>query len=158
MSQNYDAFLWIIPTKSNPNTEIYDGTKILWNYPFDISHTMNSFQNIPSFCFPDLEIMKLEKPRYLTNEYFIFTLTNDNGVRIYGICLRTLDGGVRQQYGANRRPRNCLCFITKNPYFAMFKFALNEVPTSPLLPLPTLDSLLYSLLSLLSSLFFSLIS
>jgi hypothetical protein len=131
MSQNYDAFLWIAPTKSNPDGEIYDGTKILWHYPPNISTTLSSFQNIPAFCFPDLEIMKLEKPRYFTNEYFIFTLTNDNGIRIFGICLRTLDGGIGQQYGANRRPRNCLCFITKNPYFAMFKFALNEVSPPP---------------------------
>jgi hypothetical protein len=127
MNENYDAFLWIVPTKSNPNGEIFDGTKILWHYPPDISNTLKTYQNIPSFCFPDLEIMKLEKPRSVKNEHFIFTLTTDSGVRIFGICLRTLDGGIGQRYGSNRRPRHCLCFITQNPFFTMFKYALQEV-------------------------------
>ena len=127
MSQNYDAFLWIRPTKTNPTSEKYDGTEILWNYPDNISPILNVFQNITSFCFPDIEVVKLEKAQQTKSEHFTFTLTNDSGIRIFGICMRSLDGGIGQKYGANRRPKNCLCIITRNPYFAMFKSVLQQV-------------------------------
>ena len=41
--------------------------------------------------------------------------------------MRTLDGGIGQKYGVNRRPKHCLCIITRNPYFAMFKSVLQQV-------------------------------
>lgn len=127
MNQNFDAFLWIKPIKSSSNEIKFNSTEILWSFPEDITSLLKVFQNIPSFCFPDIEVAKLEKPQQTKSEYFIFTLTNDNGIRIFGICLRTLDGGIEQKYGINRRPKHCLCIITRNPYFAMFKTVLQQV-------------------------------
>lgn len=62
------------------------------------------FKDIPSFCFPDLETLRLEYPLPLERggasmENFVFTLTDQQGGRVYGVCLRFLPQGEGQRFG-----------------------------------------------------------
>ena len=109
---------------------MYDKAEVVWHYPEDVSRVVAAFRDIPNFCFPDLETLKLEKAQEARIEHFTFTLTDEDGGRVYGVCMRHLDGGVGQRYDVKRRPRHCLCIITKNPFFAMFRSCLLQVCSS----------------------------
>ena len=63
----------------------------------------------------------------LKNENFIFTLTDKDGKRSYGICLRSLFRGEGKRYDVKRRSKHCLCFVTKYPYFQIFKILLLQI-------------------------------
>ena len=71
--------------------------------------------------------MKLEKAHESKNEHFIFTLTDSKGQRVYGICLRALFRGPGRRFDVGRRLRHCLCFITKLPFFSMFRALLLQI-------------------------------
>jgi hypothetical protein len=63
-----DAFFWIEPTRNDLNSVIsplvlllfliltlsqpFQGTKVLWHYPEDVSFISKQFKDIPQFCFP----------------------------------------------------------------------------------------------------------
>mmetsp|Transcript_9962 Transcript_9962/g.15026 ORF Transcript_9962/g.15026 Transcript_9962/m.15026 type:complete len:1130 (+) Transcript_9962:50-3439(+) len=129
----YDAFFWVKPIKSSDESKVYDKAEVVWHYPEDVSRVVAAFRDIPNFCFPDLETLKLEKAQEARIEHFTFTLTDEDGGRVYGVCMRHLDGGVGQRYDVKRRPRHCLCIITKNPFFAMFRSCLLQVHSMTLL-------------------------
>ena len=71
--------------------------------------------------------MKLEKSHECKNENFIFTLTDSQGQRVYGVCLRALFRGPGRRYDVGRRLRHCLCFITRLPFFSMFRVILHQL-------------------------------
>ena len=81
----------------------------------------------------DLQRVNLEKPQNSRTEHYTFTLTNSSGVRYYGICMRGLFRGVNRRFDVKRRTRHCLCFITRYPFFRMFKNLLLELHAIALL-------------------------
>ena len=52
---------------------------------------------------------------------------------MYGICMRFLGPGKGGRYDSDRRPRHCLCVVTKNPFFTMFRSLLLQVHSMALL-------------------------
>ena len=66
-------------------------------------------------------------------EHFTFTLTDEDGERVYGICMRILDAGKGGRYDYSRRARHCLCVVTKNPFFVMFRSMLLQIHSMVLL-------------------------
>ena len=137
MSKLFEAFFWIEPTRPDPSTvgglSIFNDTKVLWYYPDDVTSITSNLRDIPDLCFPDLEKTKIENGNKTRNELFTFTKTEENGSRFYGICLRTLFRGQCRQYDAKRRPKHCLCFITRQPYFTLFGNILQEIHAITLL-------------------------
>lgn len=137
MSKLFEAFFWIEPTRPDPSTvgglSIFNDTKVLWYYPDDVSSITNNLRDIPDLCFPDLEKTRIENGAKTRNELFTFTKTEENGNRFYGICLRTLFRGQCRQYDAKRRPKHCLCFITRQPYFTLFGNILQQIHAITLL-------------------------
>ena len=79
----------------------YSHAEVVWHYPDDVSATTKAFKDIPSFCFPDLETLRLEKPldEACKLEQFTFMLTDQDGGRVYGVCLRFLPPGNGQRFG-----------------------------------------------------------
>lgn len=122
----FDGFFWIEPRQTNKG-EIFDGTASLWHHPLDVSSLTKEFRDIPQFCFPDLETIRIERSECYKNEHFTFTLTDANGGRVYGVCLRVFAQGEGKHYDVKRRPKNCLCIITRFPYVALFRVVLLQV-------------------------------
>ena len=85
------------------------------------------FKDTSQFCFPDLDTICLERAELSESEHFISTLTDGEGRRIFAICMRCLAAGEGQRYDVKRRPRNCLCIISKHPYFSMFRSILMQI-------------------------------
>lgn len=81
----------------------------------------------------DLEKMKLESCHESKIEHFIFTLTDSKGNRMYGICLRGLFKGINKRFDISRRRRQCLCIISKRPFFSMFRVMLLQLHSLALL-------------------------
>jgi hypothetical protein len=131
--RNFEAFFCVEPVKANPDDIEYKSAAITWHYPPDVSAVVNELRDIPQFCFPDLETIRLESPEKSKAEHFTFTLTDKDGHRIYGICLRNLGNGEGQHYDVRRRPKYCLCIITRHPFFAMFRLILIQVHAMRLL-------------------------
>lgn len=113
--------------------QAYSRAEVVWHFPSDVSAIIQAFREIPNFCFPDIETVKLEKAIEARAEHFTFTLTDEDGERVYGICMRFLDKGKNGRYDYSRRPRHCLCVITKNPFFVMFRALLLQVHSMALL-------------------------
>ena len=57
----------------------------------------------------------------------MFTLIDRDGKRMYGMCMRTLFQGEERRYDVKRRPRHCLCIITRNPFISLFRTLLLEI-------------------------------
>ena len=74
----------------------------------------------------DLEVIKLERAERATVDHYSFTLTDKDGGRIYGICLRGLDRGGGRRHDVQRRVRKCYCIITRNPFFSFFRAILTQ--------------------------------
>ena len=112
------------------------------------------FRDIPLFCFPgtvlpyiirslrttciikdkmshiiilDLERMKLEKAETATNDFFTFSLTGQDGRQMYGSCLRGLFRGENRRFDVRRRPRHCLCILSKQPNVQLMHGLLLQV-------------------------------
>ena len=145
----FEAFFWIEPTRANLN-EPFAGTKIVWHSPEDVTAVASDFKHIPDFCFPgtftikikiklilliyyyifykiDIEKISLEKGESAKLEHFVFTLTDKNNDRTYGICLRGLFRGEGRRFDVKRRARHCLCFVTKLPHFSLFRTLLSQI-------------------------------
>jgi len=75
----------------------------------------------------DLETIRVERPDYTKNDSFTFSLTDSSGSRVYGICLRVFPHGEGRRYEVRRRPKSCLCFITRLPFFSLFHLVLSEI-------------------------------
>ena len=98
---------------------------ILFHYPDDVSATTSAFKDIPNFCFPDLETpLPLQLPAGEEGgggsgagsassssssssgmENFTFILTDQDGGRVFGVCLRFLPPGDGQRFGIKVRRR-----------------------------------------------------
>eukprot|EP01038_Epipyxis_sp_PR26KG_P004701 gene4701-6601_t len=128
----FDAFFWIEPTRVD-NKSAYTGTKVLWHYPEDVSNISSQFRDIPQFCFPDLEKVKLTRIEKSRVEHFTFTLTGSEGQRVYGICMRSLFVGPTNRLDIGRRTPHCLCIITKYPFFSMFRSLLLQLHAKAIL-------------------------
>jgi hypothetical protein len=125
----FEAFFWIAPYCSVQSLDSprFDATKCLWHYPEDVSRVTKEFRDIPHFCFPDLTCTKIARPQTALDDYFNFTLQDQEGKRVYGICVRTFDQDLGQRYNVRRRAKHCLCIITRRPYFAFFKALLMQL-------------------------------
>mmetsp|Transcript_13274 Transcript_13274/g.12022 ORF Transcript_13274/g.12022 Transcript_13274/m.12022 type:complete len:853 (+) Transcript_13274:7-2565(+) len=128
----FEAFFWIQPHRANP-TSAYQSTKVLWHYPDDVGEVIKQFRDIPQFCFPDMEKVQLERADSCKSENFTFTLTDANKNLFYGVCLRQLFRGEKRRYDVSRRPRHCLCIITRQPYFSLFRLMLLQIHSLALL-------------------------
>ena len=69
------------------------------------------------------------------NEHFIFALTDKDRNRVYGICMRGLFRGENRRYDVKRRVKHCLCFITRQPLFSLFRRILQQLQTFSLIEL-----------------------
>ena len=125
----FEAFFWIAPYCSVQSLDSprFDATKCLWHYPEDVSRVTKEFRDIPHFCFPDLTRTKIARPQMALDDYFNFTLQDQEGKRVYGVCVRTFDQDLGQRYNVRRRAKQCLCIITRRPYFAFFKALLMQL-------------------------------
>ena len=87
-------------------------------------------------CLPlDLEILKIEKAVVSKNEHYVFALTDKDRNRVYGICMRGLFRGENRRYDVKRRIKHCLCFITRQPLFSLFRSILQQLHSLSLLEL-----------------------
>lgn len=132
----FEGFFWISPEKDDttnvtPNSDNggFKSTRTEWTYPRDVSSITKSFTNLAQFCFPDLEKARLEAPAtsQCKNEFFTFTLTEGDGNRVYGVCMRALFRGETHRFDVKRRPRHCLCIITRHPFFSLLRTVLLQV-------------------------------
>lgn len=71
-------------------------------------------------------MIKIERAEKARTDNYSFTLTDKNGVRVYGICLRGLDAGAGLRFDVHRRVRRCFCIISRHPYFSLFRNILRE--------------------------------
>ena len=71
--------------------------------------------------------MKLEKGHASVSEHFTFALTDREGKRIYGICLRALFRGVGRRHSVKRRTRHCLCILSRFPLLGVWKVVLQQL-------------------------------
>ena len=67
------------------------------------------------FCFPDLEDER-GSPNDRLSESFTFTLTQDEGTRIFGFCRRLVQSGQLPI---------CLCVLSRRPWFSLFMHMLD---------------------------------
>jgi hypothetical protein len=75
-----------------------------------------------------LEKINLERIEDSKSEHFNFTLTDKNGMRVYGVCMRTLFRGQGGKiYDTRRKARHCLCFITTSPNFQVLRTLLQQL-------------------------------
>lgn len=63
------------------------------------------------FASTDLEVIKLERAEKAKVDHYSFTLTDKDGGRMYGICLRGLDAGGGRHFDVHRRSRKCFCIM-----------------------------------------------
>lgn len=87
---------------------------------------LEEFKDIPYFCFPDLDTVHLVHAEETINEFHSFILTNKEGGRYYGFCLRCFLHGVSGRYDAVRRVPVSLCFISKYSYISQFESLLRH--------------------------------
>lgn len=73
-----------------------------------------------------MEIIKLERAERAKIDHYTFTMTDKDGGRMYGICLRGLDGGEGRRFDVRRRTRKCFCIISRNPFFLFFRAVLTQ--------------------------------
>ena len=66
----FESFFWIEAKKIDDILK----PKVVWYYPENVSQITKEFRDIPQICFPDLDILRLEKGENATNENFLFTL------------------------------------------------------------------------------------
>jgi len=99
-----------------------------------VDNNNNNFHNIiHTLLFLDVEKVSIERAENAKLQQFVFALTNKDGNRSYGICLRGLFRGEGRRFDVKRRQRHCLCIITKFPYFSMFQTLLLQIYSTTLL-------------------------
>jgi hypothetical protein len=81
----------------------------------------------------DLTGLRLEKPGDVLSDQYIFSLTDKDGTRYYGICYRNFFRGISRRFDISRRSKHCICLISRFPYFAFFKTLLMDIFSSGLL-------------------------
>jgi len=126
MVKLFEAFFWIEPGRPNVNSA-FNSARAIWHYPQNVSEISKEFKDIPQFCFPDLENVRIERAEKCFNEHFMFTLVDKDDQRMYGICMRGLYQGESKRHDVKRRPRHCLCFISRHPYISLFRTLLLQV-------------------------------
>ena len=75
----------------------------------------------------DLERIRLERAEKCENEHFMFTLLDKDGKRMHGMCMRSLFQGECGRHDVKRRPRHCLCIISRHPFISLFRTLLLEI-------------------------------
>lgn len=76
-------------------------------------------QSIPSFCFPDIDI--IQQTDSLEKETYSFVLTDIDGSRRHGYCRRMLTKGVGKRWPVT------YCIISSHPCFHLFSELLDHV-------------------------------
>ena len=129
----FDVFLWL-ELKPRKKSEIFlEQVACLWQIPRDVSRFLDEFKDLEHFCFPDLESQCIHRSSLLQKEYYVFLLTDSEGNKRYGICLRSFCKGEGKRYDVRRRPKCCLCIVTRYPYFTLFQNLLLQVHSMCLL-------------------------
>jgi DENN (AEX-3) domain len=77
--------------------------------------------------YADLERVRLEKAEKCENEHFMFALIDKDGKRVYGMCMRALFQGESKRFDLRRRPRHCLCIISRHPFISLFRTLLLQI-------------------------------
>ena len=118
-------------TNTNGNTKTnnvkFESTRTLFHYPLDVTEISKEFREIPNFCFPDLERLKIDRPDTTEAEHFTFTLQDKDGRRVYGVCMRVHDRDLGQRYNLRRRAKVCYCIITRKSFFKIFRMVLQQI-------------------------------
>ncbi len=78
-------------------------------------------------------MVKIERAERGKIDHFSFTLTDKDGNRVFGICLRGVGAGDGRNYSVRRRERKCYCIISRNPYFSLFRDVLTQAYSLSLL-------------------------
>jgi hypothetical protein len=81
----------------------------------------NLMVSIPSFCFPDIDLV--EPLSTLESKTYSFVLTDLDGSRRFGYCKRMLPPGT------GKRWPETYCIISAHPCFELFNNILNQVET-----------------------------
>ena len=69
----------------------------------------------------------MEKAEKCENEHFMFALIDKDGKRMYGMCMRALFHGESKRFDLRRRPRHCLCIISRHPFISLFRTLLLQI-------------------------------
>jgi hypothetical protein len=99
----------------------------LWHLPDDVSQISREFSDIPQFCFPDIDKIQLEKADDAEGEFMVFTLRDGENKKVFGICYRHIFRGKNRRFDCLRRPRHCLCIITRQTHFSLFRNILQDI-------------------------------
>lgn len=125
-SKAIEAFFWLEPFRQN-SANPFQQAKVLWHLPEDVSNISRTFSDIPQYCIPDIGKIQLEKADDAKGEFMIFTLRDPDNKKVYGICYRQIFRGKNRRFDCQRRPRHCVCIITRQPYFSLFRNVLQDI-------------------------------
>jgi hypothetical protein len=121
-----EAFFWLEPFRQNTSNP-FQQAKVLWHLPDDVSQISRVFSDIPQYCIPDIGKIQLEKADDAKGEFMIFTLRDGENKKVYGICYRHIFRGKNRRFDCLRRPRHCLCIITRQAHFSLFRNILQDI-------------------------------
>lgn len=75
----------------------------------------------------DIGKIQLEKADDAKGEFMVFTLRDSEKKKVYGLCYRHIFRGKNRRFDCQRRPRHCLCIITRQPHFSLFRSILQDI-------------------------------
>ena len=101
--------------------------RILWQYPEGPNPVVDEFKELNDYCYPDLHNINLENVKEGKSDHSTFTWTDNKGVIFYGFCYRNIFRGTARRFDVSRRPRLCLCIISRYPYYHFFKNLLMDI-------------------------------
>lgn len=81
----------------------------------------------------DIGKIQLEKADDAKGEFMVFTLRDSEKKKVYGLCYRHIFRGKNRRFDCQRRPRHCLCIITRQPHFSLFRSILQDIYSFALL-------------------------
>ena len=82
------------------------------------SEGTGTIESILLFCWPDVDTKKVRKKKKSRPKTFRFVLTEADGAKKFGYCLRSLPDVAKA--GKKKRFAECICIVSKLPCFALF--------------------------------------
>ena len=88
--------------------------------------TIRLSRSICEFGFPENphELFNLRQD-LSRSAYYTFLLTNEDGTKLYGHCLRTFPLGPKKRHDVGRRHPECLCFLSRTHHRSFFEALLS---------------------------------
>ena len=77
-----------------------------------------TIDSILQFCWPDVDTKKVRKKKKSRPKTFRFVLTEADGAKKFGYCLRSLPDKAKT--GKKKRFAECICIVSRLPCFALF--------------------------------------